>query len=281
MLHGNPEPGPKSPSSRPMHAGAADAGARARGRQQSTRRTERRCAPPGRWRSIRRPAGGRCGLPRILGPVLQLTGPGHLPLPVAPELQDGAQRRRVPVAPGLRQLGRGRRAGRRPSPDAQRADHARRHDGGKRAAAIPPRAPMSKDCCARNTIRRTTSYALHCTPDADVERLLAGGAPFQCKPGPAGTVVLFGGNLVHGSQRNRSDRRPAQPLLRLQHLRQPAGPGLSSAQARERLHHEPGHGPLAPVSDDALIDLANARASDKRAARRVTAGSRGQTPADP
>jgi ectoine hydroxylase len=49
----------------------------------------------------------------------------------------------------------------------------------------------------------TTSYALHCVPDDVMERLKKAYDVYTCF-GPAGTVVIFAANLVHGSQRNKS-----------------------------------------------------------------------------
>ncbi|MCA0451644.1 MAG: phytanoyl-CoA dioxygenase family protein [Proteobacteria bacterium] len=51
----------------------------------------------------------------------------------------------------------------------------------------------------------TTSYPLHIVPDETVKRLSDGSGIVECV-GPAGTVVLFCGNLVHGSSENRSPR---------------------------------------------------------------------------
>jgi ectoine hydroxylase len=49
----------------------------------------------------------------------------------------------------------------------------------------------------------TTSYALHIVTDDLVERLSKGFEKVTCF-GPAGTVVIFAGNLVHGSSKNTS-----------------------------------------------------------------------------
>jgi ectoine hydroxylase len=50
---------------------------------------------------------------------------------------------------------------------------------------------------------QTTSYALHVVPDDVVERLQEKRGLFE-NIGPAGTVAIFSGNLVHGSTANRS-----------------------------------------------------------------------------
>jgi ectoine hydroxylase len=49
----------------------------------------------------------------------------------------------------------------------------------------------------------TTSYALHIVTDDLVERLSKGFERYTCF-GPAGTVAIFAGNLVHGSSKNTS-----------------------------------------------------------------------------
>jgi len=110
----------------------------------------------------------------------------------------------------------------------------------------------------------TTSYALHCTPEADVARLLAGSAAYECT-GAAGTVVIFGGNLVHGSRKNSSarDRRNLYFAYNTcDNLPDPAYP---------RRKHANGYimsrdaAPLSPVDDGALIELANERGITGRA----------------
>lgn len=54
----------------------------------------------------------------------------------------------------------------------------------------------------------TTSYALHVVPDEEVDRLSKEGGMVECT-GKAGTVMIFGSLLVHGSQQNvsKNDRR--------------------------------------------------------------------------
>jgi ectoine hydroxylase len=49
----------------------------------------------------------------------------------------------------------------------------------------------------------TTSYALHMVDDHIMNHLQKGYETFTCM-GPAGTVVIFAGNLVHGSTKNTS-----------------------------------------------------------------------------
>lgn len=49
----------------------------------------------------------------------------------------------------------------------------------------------------------TTSYALHVVPESTVKRLSEKSGIFV-NVGPAGTVAIFAGNLVHGSTANRS-----------------------------------------------------------------------------
>jgi ectoine hydroxylase len=50
---------------------------------------------------------------------------------------------------------------------------------------------------------KTTSYALHVVPEAKVDELAAKAGIFH-NTGPAGSVAIFAGNLVHGSTANRS-----------------------------------------------------------------------------
>ncbi|MGH8432550.1 MAG: phytanoyl-CoA dioxygenase family protein, partial [Solimonas sp.] len=51
----------------------------------------------------------------------------------------------------------------------------------------------------------TTSYPLHIVPDEKVDRLARASSVVECT-GPAGTVVIFCGNLVHGSTENKSNK---------------------------------------------------------------------------
>jgi len=104
----------------------------------------------------------------------------------------------------------------------------------------------------------TTSYALHCTPDADVERLLDGGAPFQCT-GLAGTVVFFGGNLVHGSQRNSSRHGRRNLYFAYNTCDNLPDPGYPRRRHANGYIMNGDTAPLSLVADDALIELANER----------------------
>lgn len=51
----------------------------------------------------------------------------------------------------------------------------------------------------------TGQMAIHAVTDARADEMLGGAAPVELL-GPAGTVVMFGGLMVHGSQENLSDR---------------------------------------------------------------------------
>ena len=102
----------------------------------------------------------------------------------------------------------------------------------------------------------TTSYALHVVPDEEVDRLSAAGGLVECT-GKAGTVMIFGSLLVHGSQQNisQNDRRnlyfaynvddnlPDPDYPRRQH----ACPYIMS----------PETGPLEFTSDVDLLEIAN------------------------
>ncbi len=102
----------------------------------------------------------------------------------------------------------------------------------------------------------TTSYALHVVEDDMVEQLLDGGQPFECV-GPAGTVVLFGGCVVHGSQQNRS-RRDRRNLYFAYNRRSniPAPGTVRRKHANSYIMNDDTLS-LQFVTDDALIQLAN------------------------
>lgn len=102
----------------------------------------------------------------------------------------------------------------------------------------------------------TTSYALHCTPDADVERLLGGRDAVQCT-GAAGTVVIFGGNLVHGSQRNSSPHNRRNLYFAYNTCDNLPDPHYPRRKHANSYIMNRDTAPLAPVADDALIELAN------------------------
>jgi len=103
---------------------------------------------------------------------------------------------------------------------------------------------------------KTTSYALHTVPDQDIERLSAERGKFECT-GAAGTVVIFGGLLVHGSTRNTSphDRRNLYFAYNVcDNLPDPNYPRRKHACPYIM---SPETGPLDFVHDDALIEIAN------------------------
>ncbi len=102
----------------------------------------------------------------------------------------------------------------------------------------------------------TTSYALHVVPDPVIERLLGGDKPFQCT-GRAGTVVIFSGGLVHGSQQNRTDHdRRNLYFAYNRHTNQPT-PGFKTRKHANAFIMNDDVSPLEPVADDALVQLAN------------------------
>lgn len=104
----------------------------------------------------------------------------------------------------------------------------------------------------------TTSYALHTVTDDRVDRLLGGGQPHLCA-GPAGTVVLFGGCVVHGSDANRSeqDRRNLYFAYNRRDNIPPAG-AVRRQHANAYIMNDDTD-PLTPVADGAVLDIANAR----------------------
>lgn len=104
----------------------------------------------------------------------------------------------------------------------------------------------------------TTSYALHCTPDADVERLLAEATVFDCT-GAAGTVVIFGGNLVHGSERNASPRDRRNLYFAYNTCDNLPDPDYPRRKHANGYIMSRDTSPLSPVADDALVELANER----------------------
>lgn len=104
----------------------------------------------------------------------------------------------------------------------------------------------------------TTSYALHVVPDEDVERLSEESGTFECT-GKAGTVVIFGGLLVHGSQENVSnkDRRNLYFAYNVaDNLPDPAFPRRKHACPYIM---SPETGPLNFTNDRDLVQIANER----------------------
>jgi len=112
----------------------------------------------------------------------------------------------------------------------------------------------------------TTSYALHIVPDEVVDRLLGGDKPYECL-GPAGTVVLFCGGLVHGSQANRSskDRRNLYFAYN-RHSNLPT-PGFKTRKHANDYIMNDNTDPLDFVADDALTQLANDRGLTEHSVR--------------
>ncbi len=103
---------------------------------------------------------------------------------------------------------------------------------------------------------KTTSYALHVVDDATVDRLLNGREPFECV-GPAGTVVLFGGCVVHGSKQNRSPRDRRNLYFAYNRRNNIPAPGSVRRKHANNYIMNPDTQPLPLVPDDALVQLAN------------------------
>lgn len=104
----------------------------------------------------------------------------------------------------------------------------------------------------------TTSYALHIVTDDLVDALLGGDAPHECD-GPAGTVVIFGGCVVHGSEQNNSprDRRNLYFAYNTRDNVPPPGE-VRRKHANDYIMNEDTDA-LQYVADDALVELANER----------------------
>lgn len=102
----------------------------------------------------------------------------------------------------------------------------------------------------------TTSYALHIVTDEMVERLSKGFESFTCF-GPAGTVVIFAGNLIHGSSKNTSAQSRRNLYFAYNQLN-------NKPQGAARRKHANGYiqnphpDQLTFVSDDALSAYAKA-----------------------
>lgn len=104
----------------------------------------------------------------------------------------------------------------------------------------------------------TTSYALHVVPDSVVERLKDRGGIVDCT-GPAGTVVLFGGCLVHGSQRNATDHDRRNLYFAYNVCTNLPDPNYPRRQHANDYIMSASTKPLSEGPDDALIQLANDR----------------------
>jgi ectoine hydroxylase len=100
----------------------------------------------------------------------------------------------------------------------------------------------------------TTSYPLWVVDNADVARLANEGGIVSAK-GPAGTALIFGDTLVHGSPPNMSpwNRRIFSLIL---------NPVSNAATQRKRPDHQHHHdlSAVVPLADDCL--LAPARAAE-------------------
>lgn len=93
----------------------------------------------------------------------------------------------------------------------------------------------------------TTSYPLWCVDKDTVRRLADAGGIVPAK-GPAGTVLIFGDCLVHGSPPNLSpwDRRIFSLILN------PVANAATREQRPDHQHHR-DHAPVRPLADDCLL----------------------------
>jgi ectoine hydroxylase len=102
----------------------------------------------------------------------------------------------------------------------------------------------------------TTSYALHIVTDKMVERLSKGFEKYTCL-GPAGTVVIFAGNLIHGSTKNTSPQSRRNLYFAYnQQTNKPVGKAKRKHANNYIQNPHPEH--LTFVSDDALRTYARA-----------------------
>jgi ectoine hydroxylase len=95
--------------------------------------------------------------------------------------------------------------------------------------------------------RATTSYPLWCVDRESVARLIAEGDILSAK-GPAGTVLIFGDLVVHGSPPNMSPwhRRIYSLILN------PVANAYTKS-ARDDHQHRRDLTPVAPLADDCLV----------------------------
>lgn len=104
----------------------------------------------------------------------------------------------------------------------------------------------------------TTSYALHVVPDATVDQLVERGGVVECT-GPAGTLVLFGGCLVHGSQRNATEHDRRNLYFAYNVCSNLPDPNYPRREHANDYIMSASSDPLSPESEDALIQIANDR----------------------
>lgn len=102
----------------------------------------------------------------------------------------------------------------------------------------------------------TTSYALHMVADDVMERMQRAYETFTCF-GPAGTVVIFAGNLIHGSSKNLSTQGRRNLYFAYNQLNnKPAGKSRRKHANNFIQNPFPEH--LTLVSDDELSKYAKA-----------------------
>ena len=97
--------------------------------------------------------------------------------------------------------------------------------------------------------RATTSYPLWCVERDVVARLVADGNILSAR-GPAGTALIFGDLMVHGSPPNMSPwhRRIFSVILN------PISNALTKEQRSEHEHHR-DLTPVTPLADDCLVEV--------------------------
>ncbi|MBM3516782.1 MAG: proline hydroxylase [Alphaproteobacteria bacterium] len=103
---------------------------------------------------------------------------------------------------------------------------------------------------AANLDTTTTSYPLWTLDEATIAKLVANGDIVSAK-GPAGTLLIFGDTMVHGSAMNMSPWRRAIFSL----IANPVSNAQTTLRRPEWIHHR-DFTPIAPLADDCLLALA-------------------------
>ena len=138
----------------------------------------------------------------------------------------GLRRRRLAVAPGLRHLARRR-------PDARGAGDERRHlprrgERVQRPADVHSRQPQARRARRRRTTRARPAIRLWVINHDTISKLVERGGIVAPK-GPAGSMILFHGCLVHASTSNLSPWNRVSVYLSLcavsNHIRRFKRPG--------------------------------------------------------
>jgi ectoine hydroxylase len=101
----------------------------------------------------------------------------------------------------------------------------------------------------------TTSYPLHVVPDEKVESFKRQSGVVECT-GPAGTVAIFCGNLVHGSTENTSNRDRRNLYFAYSRCDNRPVPGGPRRKHSNNYIMNPHPDALEVVSDKALRGLA-------------------------